>query len=112
MNRVEVKESNVSNGQYVNEGDILYVFDIETLSDTIVRYQDELESAKDRIEILSAYEKSLDGDIKVLEICADNPYYDEFVNKRELLYANVILNKQGDSTSNTLFLSTFLINPS
>ena len=99
----KVKESNVSNGQYVNEGDILYVFDIETLSDTIVRYQDELESAKDRIEILSAYEKSLDGDIKVLEICADNPYYDEFVNKRELLYANVILNKDDTAGQVTLY---------
>lgn len=88
-----VKESNVLDGQYVNARDVLYVLDIDTLSNTIVRYQNELEAAKDRLEILSAYEKSLDGDEKALEICADNPYYDEFVKRRELLYANMTLSE-------------------
>ena len=30
-----VKESSVTNGQYVKEGDVLYVLDIDTLSDTM-----------------------------------------------------------------------------
>ncbi len=88
-----VKETHIENGQYVAEGDILYVLNIEELSDTILRYQDEMEAAKDRLEILSAYRKSLDGDKKELETLADNSYYEEFVNRRELLYANVNLNE-------------------
>jgi len=98
-----ITKSNVLDGQYVNEGDVLYVLDIDTLSDTIVLYQNELEAAKDRLEILSAYEKSLDGDRKELDICADNPYYDEFVNRRELLYANVTLNESDTNGQASLY---------
>ena len=99
----QVKESSVSNGQYVSEGDILYVLDIDSLSDTIARYQDELRATKNRIEILSAYEKSLDGDVKDLEICVDNPYYDEFINRRELLYANMFLSVSDIDGQATLY---------
>lgn len=88
-----VKESNVLNGQYVKEGDVLYVLGIDQLSDTIVRYQNELETSNDRLVILSAFEKSLDGDIKELAVCDENPYYDEFVNRRELLYTNMSMSK-------------------
>ena len=88
-----VKENHIENGQYVKEGDILYVLTIDELSDTILRYQNELEAAEARLEILSAYEKSLAGDKTELEALTDNSYYEEFVNKRELLYANVNLNE-------------------
>lgn len=88
-----VKETNIQDGQYVKEGDILYVLTIDELSDTILRYQNELEAAQARIKILSAYEKSLDGDKTELETLDDNPYYEEFVNRRKLLYANVDLNE-------------------
>ena len=88
-----VKENHIENGQYVKEGDILYVLTIDELSDTILRYQNELGAAEARLEILSAYEKSLAGDKTELEALTDNSYYEEFVNKRELLYANVNLNE-------------------
>ncbi len=88
-----VKETYVESGMYVDEGDILYVLNIEELSDTIIRYQKELEASTDRLEILSAYEKSLTGGIKELEVCIDNPYYEEFANRRELLYASISLNE-------------------
>lgn len=84
-----VKETHIENGQYVKEGDVLYVLSIDALSDTIVRYQNELEAAKARIEILSAYEKSLDGDKAELEALSNNVYYEEFANRRTLLYTNV-----------------------
>lgn len=87
-----VKET-LENGQYVKEGDVLYVLTIEELSDTILRYQNEFNAAKARLEILSAYEKSLDGDKAELKAMTDNPYYEELVNRRELLYANVSINK-------------------
>ncbi len=88
-----VKKNNVLDGQYVREGDTLYVLNIDTLSDTIIRYQDELEAATDRLEILSSYEKSLGGDIKELDSCADNLYYNEFTNRRKRLYANMTLSE-------------------
>lgn len=84
-----VKEIHIENGQYVTEGDALYVLAIEELSDTILRYQNELEAAQARLEILAAYESSLDGDKSGLEVLSENPYYKEFLNRRELLYANI-----------------------
>lgn len=98
-----VKETCIENGQYVTEGDVLYVLSIDELSDTIVRYQNELEAAKTRLGILSAYEKSLDGDKTELEALSNNVYYDEFVNRRELLYANVNLNESDTAGQVTLY---------
>ena len=98
-----VKENHVLNGQYVMEGDVLYVLNIEELSDTILRYQNELEASEDRIVILSAYEKSLDGGKKELDACTDNPYYDEFIKRRELLYANISLNKSDTNGQAALY---------
>lgn len=82
---------------------MLYVLEIESLSDTIIRYQDELKEAENRLEILSAYEKSLDGDENDLKVCMDNPYYDEFVNKRKLLYANISLNESNNDAQAELY---------
>lgn len=84
-----VKETHIQNGQFVNKGDILYVLEVESLSDTIVRYQKELEEANDRLELLSAYEESLDVGITALKSYLENPYYKEFINRRELLFTNI-----------------------
>jgi len=101
-----VKETHIENGQYVKEGDVLYVFSIDELSDTILRYQNELEDAQARLEILSTYEKSLDGDKTELEVLSDNAYYDEFINRRELLYANVNLSESDTAGQVTLYQGT------
>lgn len=98
-----IKESHIENGQYVTEGDVLYVFSIDELSDTILRYQNELEAAKARLEILSAYEKSLDGDKTELEALSNNAYYNEFINRRELLYANVNLSESDTAGQVTMY---------
>ncbi|MDD6292228.1 MAG: HlyD family efflux transporter periplasmic adaptor subunit [Eubacteriales bacterium] len=98
-----VEETYIVNGQYVNEGDVLYLLNIEELSDTIIRYQDELEAAKDRIEILSAYEKSIDGDKSELDGYSKNPYYNEFINRRELLFANVSMNTNDSSSQISIY---------
>lgn len=98
-----VKETHIENGQYVKEGDVLYVLSIDELSDTILRYQNELEAAKARLEILSAYEKSLTGDKTELEALSNNSYYEEFINRRDLLYANVNLSGSDTSGQFTLY---------
>jgi len=97
-----VKRTHIKNGQYVKEGDILYVLSIDELSDTILRYQNELEAAQARLEILSGYEKSLDGDPSGLETLTDNPYYKEFLNRKELLFANINLGKSDTTGQVTL----------
>lgn len=98
-----VKESHIEDGQYVKEGDVIYVLTIDELSDTILRYQSDLENAQKRIEILSAYEKSLDGDKNALDALKDNPYYNEFVNRKDLLYANLDLNASDTSGQTGLY---------
>lgn len=98
-----VEETHIENGQYVTEGDVLYILSIDELSDTILRYQNELEAAKARLEILSAYEKSLDGDKTELEALSSNAYYNEFINRRELLYANVHLSESDTAGQVTLY---------
>lgn len=97
-----VKRTHIKNGQYVKEGDILYVLSIDELSDTILRYQNELEAAQARLEILSGYEKSLDGAPSGLETLTDNPYYKEFLNRKELLFANINLGKSDTTGQVTL----------
>lgn len=99
----KVKETCVSDGQYVNEGDLLCIIDIDTFSDTIVDYKNKLEEAKYRLEILDAYEKSLYYGMQELEKCSENPYYDEFVNKRELLNINVVLNAASTDGQSVLY---------
>ena len=98
-----VKEIHIKNGQYIAEGDVLYVLSIDELSDTIIRYQGELEAAKARLEILSAYKKSLEGNKSELEALSNNAYYDEFINRRELLYANVNLSESDTAGQVTLY---------
>lgn len=98
-----VRETHIEDGQYVKEGDVLYVLTIDELSDTILRYQNELDDARARLEILSAYEKSLGGNKTKLEALADNPYYKEFVNRRKLLYANVNLNESDTAGQTVLY---------
>ena len=86
-----ITDNNITNGQYVKEGDILYTIHIEQLSETIFNYQNDLKEANDRLEILLGYEKSLDGNTEELEMLSENKFYDEFINRRNLLYTNMSL---------------------
>ena len=98
-----VTETHVENGQYVNTGDVLYVLSIDELSDAITECRSNLEAAQNRLEILYAYEKSLDGDSTELEGLTANPYYTEFINRRNLLFANVDLNESNPAGQITLY---------
>lgn len=90
----KITDTNVCNGQYVEEGDVLYMLAIDSLGDTIQYYQSELDNADERLIILKAYEQSLDGDKSELESQKSNVYYNEFVNKRELLFTNIDSSQQ------------------
>lgn len=85
----QIVECDVRNGQYVEEGDILCTVEVTSLGETIKFYQNELDNVNDRLEILYAYEKSLGGERDSLEQLKENPYYQEFLNKEQLLYVNI-----------------------
>ena len=85
----QVSDCKVQNGDYVNEGDILYIVKVDSLGDTILSYNKELENANARLEMLTAYEVALDKGEKISDKYAKNKYYDEFVNRYELLYAGI-----------------------
>lgn len=85
----KVESCNVSDGQFVNEGDVLFTVSIDSLDETIEVYKNELEDINQRIEILQAYEKCLDGDSGDFNAMSGNKYYQEFCNRKQLLDANI-----------------------
>lgn len=85
----KITKCNVENGTYVKEGELLYSVSIDALSETITSYQESLSEAKDRLEILSAYEQALDNGTEIDKSLSDNKYYSEFVDRRDLLLANI-----------------------
>lgn len=89
----KITKCDVDNGAYVEEGDILYIISIDSLSDTIISYQKDLKDAKDRLEILDVYEDALEKGAIISKEYKKNQYYDEFVNRRKLLMENI---KSGD----------------
>lgn len=85
----KIIECNVENGTYVKEGDLLYAVSIDTLSETISSYQAYLSEAEERLEMLDAYEQALDSGTEIDKGYSGNQYYNEFVDRRELLFANI-----------------------
>lgn len=85
----KIESCNVTDGQFVNAGDTLLTIKVENLEETIKSYQNELKKCNQRLEMLEVYEKSLDDGSSVLDPYSDNLYYQEFVDKRKLLFVNI-----------------------
>lgn len=94
---------NIKDGQFVNKGDILYTVNIESLSDTIKLYKSNLDDINQRIEILNAYANSLGGDSTLLNLLRKNKYYEEFADKRKLLFANIDVNIQDTDSQKNIY---------
>lgn len=80
-----ITEWHISEGRYVEEGDLLFAVDAEALEATIADNQELLKDVDRRIEMLLAYDRYLDGEEDALEGYGDNPYYDEFQGRKQLL---------------------------
>ena len=80
----KITKMSVKDGQYVSEGDELYEVDIENLGSTIEDYKSKLDSVQQRLDMLNAYQKSLDGDNSEFDAMSDNQYYSEFKDRKEL----------------------------
>ncbi|WP_155885949.1 HlyD family efflux transporter periplasmic adaptor subunit [Lachnospira multipara] len=98
----KIVSANVKNGDYVNEGDVICEVSIESLSDTIINYQNSLQDAQERLEILEAYENSLDSNTAIETEYSDNKYYEEFVNRRALLLENISANNKSASSQSEI----------
>ena len=85
----KVKTCEVTDGQYVEEGQTLLTLEVDSLENSIESCEQELEEAEQRIAILQAYQKSLDGTENAMGGMESNPYYAEFLNRKQLLEASI-----------------------
>lgn len=83
-----VTACNISEGQYVQEGELLFTLEAESLENSLTEQKALLEDVEERILILKAYENYLDGEENALESCCDNRYYEEFLDRKQLLELN------------------------
>lgn len=90
-----VTECNITEGQYVDVGDVLFTINSDMLEENIANYEDLLNDTEQRIEILNAYEDYLNGEINDLDELSQNKYYSEFVGRKELLE----LSKKNEDTN-------------
>lgn len=81
----KVIKSNLKEGQYVAEGEVLVTIEAESLEVTIGIQQEALQDTKERLEILKAYDWYLKGKGDVLSSYEENAYYQEFLGKKQLL---------------------------
>lgn len=81
----KVESCNMEEGLYVNEGDVLLTIDVESIDESIKQQEEKAEEINQRIEILEAYRKWLDGDKEIFDTLVENKYYDEFNNRRNIL---------------------------
>lgn len=90
----EISTCNVKDGQTVQKGDTLFIIESELLGETIKSYETELSNINQRIEILKAYEESLEEGDDLPASLQENIYYEEFADRQKLLYTNIDLNKE------------------
>lgn len=85
----KVENCNIKDGQLVKEGEVLFTVEAEQLVESTKSYQKELEDINQRIEMLKAYDESLEGDDGLPDALSENRYYQEFAERRRLLLANI-----------------------
>jgi membrane fusion protein, peptide pheromone/bacteriocin exporter len=103
----KISASNVEEGQYVEEGDVLFTIDAESIEDTIQLQETLYQAVTERIDILQAYDSYLNGQANALEAYAKNQYYKEFTAKKEVLEltngnTDTELHKQKEQVQNEL----------
>lgn len=108
----KITKMSVKDGQYVNEGDELYEVDIENLGSTIEDYKSKLDSVQQRLDMLNAYQKSLDGDNSEFDAMSDNQYYSEFKDRKELLNTSIDAGKEKNKTGEVYDENITVINDS
>lgn len=84
----KVEEYNIKDGAYVEKGDLLFRLDSTELQQKKQSYMRELKTTKQILDILDAYLEELDGKDGALDVYADNPYYEQYVNRFHMVKQN------------------------
>ena len=84
----KLAECRVSDGDYIESGDILFVVDSGELLQQKEQCEQELEELKSKIEMLDAYQQALDGDEDALQNYQTNPYYKEYETRYRAVQLN------------------------
>jgi len=88
----KISKCNVKDGQQVKKGDTLFTIDIENLDEVLADIKEKKDKASDKIKILTAYEKCIEGDDSEFDRLTDNPFYDEYKDRKNLLDSNIDAN--------------------
>ena len=75
-------------GEYVKAGQTIYSIDPSELKKQEKSCAAELKNTEQRLEILEAYYKELDGESGALDKCKKNSYYEEFKTKLDAVNIN------------------------
>ena len=81
----KIIESKVKEGQYVEQGEVLVTIEAESLELAMDTQKEALQNTRQRLEILRAYDRYLKGKEDALDSYKENPYYPEFLGKKQLL---------------------------
>ena len=85
----KVTECNLSEGKHVREGDVLFTVNHDEADNDIATYEELLADIDDRLAVMKAYIKYLDGDKDELESLSESKYYMEFMNKNRLVGTSI-----------------------
>lgn len=92
----KVTKINVSEGKYVTKGETLITLDVSSIDKNLEDNKKIIKDIEERLDILKAYEKYLQGEENALDKYKNNKYYDEFESKKRLLELS-IKNSKDDS---------------
>lgn len=83
-----VKECSLSEGEYVQAGDVLVCVEHGKEDASLEIYEKQLSDTNDRLAMMNAYMKYLEQGEDEMSALSQNQYYSEFANRKEILSVN------------------------
>ena len=99
----EVIECCVDDGDYVNQGDILYILDSSQLKEEASVYKGKLHDINDKMVMLEAYIDSLEHGTSLSMENQLNPYYKEYLIKWDLVNNKIKANSKEIQSNNEYY---------
>lgn len=83
-----IKEVFVVDGQAIKQGDVLYQIDVSDKETELSMNQENLDVMNSKIDLLNAYKNALEGDGVPFSHMTQNPFYEEYKARLELIELN------------------------
>lgn len=84
----KITEYRMEDDTYVEEGTVLFQLDTSEAAMQKANTENELQDLDNKIQILEAYLKELNGERGALGVLIDNPYYAQYENRWSLIQTN------------------------